>query len=103
MILVNCQKAKEKNSYYFVCSIDELQIASEYKSSIPHFVFHQSQLVICLLFSILNFGYFIKKVKQIHGKLVQRICTLYGYEKKTKRSKYYHVMADSKSQILNLG
>ena len=45
----------------------------EYKSSVPHFVFHfmfyQSQFVLCLFFSILNFSYFIRKVKQIHDKL----------------------------------
>ena len=45
----------------------------EYKSSVPHFVFYfmfyQSQFVLCLFFSILNFSYFIRKVKQIHDKL----------------------------------
>ena len=35
-----------------------------------HFMFHQLQLVMCLFiyFSILNFDYFIRKVKQIHCK-----------------------------------
>ena len=47
----------------------------EYKSSLSFFVvnfmFPQLQLVMFLffIFSILNFGYFIRKIKQIHGKL----------------------------------
>ena len=44
----------------------------KYKFPLPHFVFHfifhQLQLVMCLFFSILNFIYFIRKVKQIHNK-----------------------------------
>ena len=52
------------HSYYKECFL-------EYKLSVPHFVFHfifhQSQLVMCIyiyiffFFSILNFGYYIKK------------------------------------------
>jgi len=51
-------------------------IMFEYKSYVLlcvfHFMFHQLQLVMCLFilfFSISNFGYFIRKVKQIHDKL----------------------------------
>lgn len=40
---------------------------------VPFFVynsiFHQSQLVICIIFCIFNYSYFIKKVKSIHDKL----------------------------------
>ena len=46
---------------------------NKYKFSVPlfafHFMFYQLQLIICFFFSILNFAYFIKKVKQIHCKL----------------------------------
>ena len=47
---------------------------NKYKFSVPlfafHFMFYQLQLIIFFFFfSILNFAYFIKKVKQIHCKL----------------------------------
>ena len=44
-------------------------------------IFHQSQLVIFFL-SILNFGYFIRKIKQIHDKL-------WLVEQKVKHQKCY--------------
>ena len=70
------------NSLYWVCWVwvcSHLQWKGppksgpyKYKFPLPHFVFHfifhQSQLVMYLFFSILNFIYFIRKVKQIHNK-----------------------------------
>lgn len=58
---------------------------------VPFFVynsiFYQSQLVMCIIFYIFNYSYFIKKVKSIHDKLslveyrihkkmIQMICIL---------------------------
>ena len=44
-----------------------------YGSSIPsllfHFMLHQLWYVMCIFFSILNLGHFIRKIKWIHSKL----------------------------------
>ena len=68
----------------------------EYKSFVPHFVFHfmfyQSQFVLCLFFSILNFSYFIRKVKQIHDKLW---LVEYKVEHKNDTEDLYSILACS--------
>ena len=47
-----------------------------------YFMFYQLQIVMCFFFSHLNFDYFIRKIKQINGKL-------WLMEYKVERKKWY--------------
>ena len=62
------------------------RVMGEYKSSVPYFVFHFPQITTChifIFFIILNFGYFLRKLKQIHNKL-------WLVEHKVEHKKWYN-------------
>ena len=59
-------------NFFFLCHLLHVLGQPHYTQSMnTNSMFHHSQLVIFFFFFffILNFGYFIKKIKQIHGKL----------------------------------